>query len=80
MLIQWSQGRRWYSGHVPPYTARLVLEGCAVTGVSSWGLRSRSLVEDPGPLTGDEGGHRGGFSEVKIPHSLVFLPKKLGAF
>uniref|UniRef100_A0A2H1WPW7 SFRICE_006250 n=1 Tax=Spodoptera frugiperda TaxID=7108 RepID=A0A2H1WPW7_SPOFR len=28
------------------------------------------------PLTGAEGGHRGGFSVVKIPHSLVFYPQK----
>uniref|UniRef100_A0A2H1W922 SFRICE_026595 n=1 Tax=Spodoptera frugiperda TaxID=7108 RepID=A0A2H1W922_SPOFR len=38
------------------------------------------LPEDPVPLTGAEGGHRGGFSEVKIPHSLVFYPQKTRRF
>lgn len=27
-----------------------------------------------------EGGHQGGFSEVQIPLSLVFLPKKLDVY
>lgn len=34
---------------------------------------------DPVPLTDAEGGHRGGFSKVRIPHFLVLLPKNLGA-
>lgn len=32
------------------------------------------------PLTGAEGGPWCGFSEVKIPLSLVFFPKKLPSF
>lgn len=46
-----------------------------VRSVRLWGSGA-GLLEDPVPFTGAKCEDRSGFSEVKIPHSLVFYPQK----